>query len=181
MLSLSCTLACCLGVTILPALVAQQRTLHRWLDGGETSLAAGFWREFRSLLRPALWPGIGYCAAVVGCTASALLWSAVPGPYRWVGLAVMLPALGVLITTGAAVTEVATRWPHLAPAGWLKVALRVMAVSPVRSGLTLLGLLAWGGVVLAFPLLCLPVLTGWPALVARWGFAEATGRTANDV
>src|SRR4051812_6456809 len=81
-LSLSCTLACCLVVTAYPALASQQRALQAWVADSDSAVASLFWRQFRASVRSLLLPGVVYLVALAVCVGSALVWAAAPLPWR---------------------------------------------------------------------------------------------------
>ncbi|WP_405970720.1 YesL family protein [Streptomyces sp. NBC_00988] len=164
-------------VTALPATVALQRAMNRWLDEDETRLAAAFVREFRAGLRGWLPLGAGV-VALTGCGSLALsFWLAVARP------ALAVPALAVLVSLlllGAAwvtvlVTVAGTR-PGCRPRELSGPVLRVLVAAPGRVAALLVLGATWLALMSTVPGLGITFGASLPAFVAHRQLHTVTRR-----
>lgn len=170
-------------VTALPATVALQRAMHRWLDEDETRLAAAFVREFRAGLRGWLPLGAGVLA-LTGCGWLALsFWLAVARP------ALAVPALAVLVSLlllGAAwltvLVEVAGTRPGCRPRELSGPVLRVLVAAPGRVAALLVLGATWLALMSTLPGLGITFGASLPVFLAHRQLQTVTlrspGRTA---
>ncbi|WP_181802081.1 YesL family protein [Streptomyces shenzhenensis] len=162
-------------VTALPAAVAMQRAMHRWLDEDETRVAAAFVQEFRLALRGWLPLGAGVLAFTGSGWIALSFWLAVPRPVVAVpALAMLLPLLVLGAACLAVLLEAAGTHPAARPRELPGPVLTALLRAPARVGALLVLSATWLALVTTLPSLGIAFGASLPAFLAHRQLHTAT-------